>query len=67
MLALEATYRRYRLRAPVVLLETPSYGLLAGTVATQFVVAMQMEARANVGRALHAFEKGRDALQGLLE
>ncbi|MEM6290891.1 MAG: hypothetical protein AAGA54_06480 [Myxococcota bacterium] len=56
----------FGLDAPVLLLETSRYGLVASPVAEAYVVAMLMERRANMGRAFDCFRRGRHTLHALL-
>ncbi len=62
----DGTASNFGLDAPVLLLETSRYGLVASPVADDYVVAMLMERRANMGRAFDCFRQGRHTLHGLL-
>lgn len=51
---------------PLLMVETRTHNLVASPVRHAFVVAMLLDRRANLGRALKAFADGRDALRALL-
>lgn len=51
---------------PMVILETGTHNLVASPVSDDFIVAMLLERRANLGVALSAFARSRDTLQALL-
>ena len=63
---LQATAGAQGLGEPLLLVETDTHSLVASPVGQGFVVAMLLERRANLGRALDAFATGRDTLRTLL-
>ncbi len=64
---LHATADARGLCEPLLMIETRSHNLVAGPVGGGFVVALLLERRANLGRALSAFTLGRATLRGLLD
>lgn len=50
----------------LLMIETRTHNLVASPVGQAFAVAMLLDRRANLGRALKAFADGRDALRALL-
>lgn len=51
---------------PLLMVETRTHNLVASLVQHAFVVALLLDHRANLGRALATFSEGRDALRALL-
>ena len=54
------------LEHPLLLIETLSHNLVASPVGGVFVIALLLDRRANLGRAMACFTRGRDTLQALL-
>lgn len=66
VLKLDHTWRNRNDEPASVLLEGRRQSLIAGAVGNTYVVALLLGERANVGRALGAFDEARDALHKFL-